>query len=373
MGKNIDISYPMDSVSNSSDDILDAISDLSIHNIMNSEFLKMITNSNIYVHDRESYDSKYDIEVVAGTENKDENERAYTPVTVKVYKKDSDIPIERTENIYKMYVFDESNFISSDNNTSDNNKKDNTKTDSGTDTKGTDDKKDDTKTDSGSGSSTSTGSGSTSSGGSDDKTKDDNALVLTNSYYKMSQVYPSFYQTFTKLPEDFNSNALTTTESMYYDCTNLKEIPQINTNKITNMSRMFYQCKNLISVPNMDTSNVADMGAMFAGCLNLTTIPKLNTSNVIGMSSMFANCQKLISIPEMDTSKSKNMDSMFESCFSLTSIPWEINMASCDNYLNMFLGVPAKDIKLKNVPRNFNPDFAKLATGSYTIISYRNS
>lgn len=144
MGKNIDISYPMDSVSNSADDILDAISDLSIHNIINNEFLKMITNSNIYVHDRESYDSKYDIEVVAGTENKDENERAYTPVTVKVYKKDSDTPIEQTENIYKMYVFDESNFISSDNNTSDNNKKDNTKTDSGTDIKGTDDKKDDT-------------------------------------------------------------------------------------------------------------------------------------------------------------------------------------------------------------------------------------
>jgi len=54
------------------------------------------------------------------------------------------------------------------------------------------------------------------------------------------------------------------------------------------------------------------------------------------MSSMFANCQKLISIPEIDISKSKNMDSMF-ACFSLTSIPWEINMASCDNYLNMFL------------------------------------
>lgn len=106
MGKNIDNTYSTDAVSNNADDILDAISDLSINNIINNEFLKMITNSNIYVHDRESYDSKYDIEVVAGTENKDENERAYTPVTVKVYKKDSDTPIEQTENIYKMYVFD---------------------------------------------------------------------------------------------------------------------------------------------------------------------------------------------------------------------------------------------------------------------------
>ena len=75
-------------------------------NICNEEFIKMMSNKNIYEHTKEPYDDKYETEVVVGTVAKDENNREYIPVTVKVYKKDSDIPIERTENIYKMYVFD---------------------------------------------------------------------------------------------------------------------------------------------------------------------------------------------------------------------------------------------------------------------------
>ena len=75
-------------------------------NICNEEFIKMMSNKNIYEHTKEPYDDKYETEVVVGTVAKDENNREYIPVTVKVYKKDSDTPIEQTENIYKMYVFD---------------------------------------------------------------------------------------------------------------------------------------------------------------------------------------------------------------------------------------------------------------------------
>ena len=87
-----------------------------------------------------------------------------------------------------------------------------------------------------------------------------------------------------------------------------------DTENITSTVGMFYECKNLTSVPLLDTGNITNMNTMFYHCDKLTTIPLLNTSNVTNMSGMFSDCKILTSVPLLDTSNVTNMDDMFYNC-----------------------------------------------------------
>ena len=100
-----------------------------------------------------------------------------------------------------------------------------------------------------------------------------------------------------------------------YDGTSVDNIIQYSdTENITSTVGMFYECKNLTSVPLLDTGNVTNMNTMFYHCDKLTTIPLLNTSNVTNMSGMFSDCKILTSVPLLDTSNVTNMDDMFYNC-----------------------------------------------------------
>lgn len=116
---------------------------------------------------------------------------------------------------------------------------------------------------------------------------------------------------------------------MFYNCPNLRELPDINTINATNMAGMFYTCGSLINSPNMDTSNVEDMSSMFSSCGNLTTISPIDTSNVTTMSYMFSDCGNLISIPELNTSNVRDMSNMFTNCTNLLTIP-ELDCSSLE-------------------------------------------
>ena len=59
---------------------------------------------------------------------------------------------------------------------------------------------------------------------------------------------------------------------------------------------MFYNCTNLTEVPLVDTSSVTDMFNMFAGCTNLTSVPLFDTSKVTSMDNMFTNCKALTEV-----------------------------------------------------------------------------
>ena len=118
-------------------------------------------------------------------------------------------------------------------------------------------------------------------------------LVLTDSKYKMSDIYPDNYQTMTKVPD------------------------KLDTSNVTGMFMMFNKCFNLTAIPELNTDNVISMIGMFYNCKSLTSIPQLNTSNVIGMWNMFDKCTSLPSefpwiIDCGSISESKNIEEMFQ-------------------------------------------------------------
>ena len=59
-------------------------------------------------------------------------------------------------------------------------------------------------------------------------------------------------------------------ESMFYECSSLKELNlnNFNTNNVTDMSYMFYECSSLkeLNLNNFNTNNVTNMESMFLGC-----------------------------------------------------------------------------------------------------------
>ena len=143
-----------------------------------------------------------------------------------------------------------------------------------------------------------------------------------------------------------NTSNVTNVMGMFYNCTNLKYIPQYDFSKVTDMSYMFGHCESLTSIPDMDTSNVTDMREMFVDCYNLTTIPKLNTSKVTDTHNMFDYCKSLTSVPDMNTSNVTNMSRMFASCKNLISAP-QLDTSKATDMHDMFSGCN----NLKSVPQ----------------------
>lgn len=132
-------------------------------------------------------------------------------------------------------------------------------------------------------------------------------LILTDSYYSMSDIYPGKFSTMTEIPD------------------------------------------------NLDTSKVTNMNCMFIRCFSLTSIPDLDTSNVTRMDNMFNECYNLTFVPQLDTSKVSKMSYMFDYCTSLTSIPWPIDCTSITStaektsLYHMFHKTGVTQVTLKNV------------------------
>ena len=127
---------------------------------------------------------------------------------------------------------------------------------------------------------------------------------------------------------NLNTNAVTSMEYMFRDCSNLDSIDlhELDTNSVTNMYCMFYSCSNLtnVNLSGLNLENVTNMSNLFNNLSNLTTvnISNLNTSNVTNMSYMFQNCTSLTTVDftGIDTSHVTNMSYMFNNCTSLISI-----------------------------------------------------
>ena len=293
MGKNISNFYYVETETNTGELVYDNINILNKRNICNEEFIKMLNSGNICEHDRESYDDKYDTEVIAGEEKQDENLRSYIPVTIKVYNKQeygSNV-YKSTQNIYKIPIIR-------------------------------------------------------------------NRIMLTDNKYKMSDVYPNNYNTMLEPANELNTRKLTTTRSMFYNCSKMKKLntSNFNTSNVVNMSEMFSDCPSLttLDVSKWDTSNVTNMGYMFYRCraltsLNLNNFKVNENTNISGIISgctsltpstlkmdsfkniKFKNagalCEELKSqemidyiLGIIDLSENKNFNYMFRSCQSLTTL-----------------------------------------------------
>ena len=95
---------------------------------------------------------------------------------------------------------------------------------------------------------------------------------------------------------------LTSTENLFYEYKNLRNIigiENLKTDNVTSMSRMFYGCSSLTSLDlsNFNTTNVTSMYNMFYGCSSLKSIfvgNEWTTDNVTYSDIMFYGCSKLV-------------------------------------------------------------------------------
>lgn len=156
-----------------------------------------------------------------------------------------------------------------------------------------------------------------------------NLLDATKNCYYLFQEYSGVSVDDLIQPNDTEN--VTRTDSMFYNCYNLTTIPQLNTGKVTNMNSMFYNCSKLTTIPLLNTSNATNMSGIFFGCNDLITISQLDTGKVTNMNSAFYNCNKLTTIPLLDTSNVTSMSQMFWHCSELQTVP----AFECTNVTNM--------------------------------------
>lgn len=120
-------------------------------------------------------------------------------------------------------------------------------------------------------------------------------------------------------------------EFMFSDCM-IENPPYLNTSNVTNVNSMFYKCTNLKNIPQYDFSNVTNMYGTFWLCPNITSIPYLDTHNVTNIEFCFAQCTKLESIPLLDFSKVTNAGMIFNNCTSLKNVGGFIGLKTDINF-----------------------------------------
>lgn len=143
-----------------------------------------------------------------------------------------------------------------------------------------------------------------------------------------------------------NPQKLTSTISMFEDCTTLRtiDLSNLDFSNVRTMRSMFNSCFLLshIEFPKSPTTNVEDLSFLFHGCGNLHTIDlsSFKTSRVVDTSSMFNSCESLreLDLSHFDTTNVTDMSSMFYECVSLK-----------DLNLNNF-----KTLKLRNIDEMFS-------------------
>ena len=148
---------------------------------------------------------------------------------------------------------------------------------------------------------------------------------------------------------------------IFFECSKLKEIPDIsnwNTKNIINMSYIFKGCSELKSLPDIskwDTRNVVNMSNIFSGCKSLFSLPdisKWDISKVTDLSGIFSECKELKNFPDIsnwNTREVINMKYMFNQCTSLLYLPdiskWKTKKV--ESFYQMFNDC----LKLKEIPK----------------------
>ena len=108
---------------------------------------------------------------------------------------------------------------------------------------------------------------------------------------------------------------------------------KVSTNDITGAANMFYNSE-LETIPfalNFKQSSKANLGSLFENCRQLKEIPNINNAYPNGISKLFSNCQNIRYLPEdlgsnwnwneLHTYNYANAANVFEYCYSLRKIP----------------------------------------------------
>ncbi len=134
----------------------------------------------------------------------------------------------------------------------------------------------------------------------------------------------------------------------------------LNLSNITNLQGFFYGT-NITTAPNWDFSNITTTESMFENCSNLTTLPStLNFSSVTDAEEMFEDCTSLVTVPSGITWGSLSItDEMFNGCTNLANFPagvfdtGTLNSSSARNRYQ-FLNCALTAQSIENILVSFN-------------------
>ena len=178
----------------------------------------------------------------------------------------------------------------------------------------------------------------------------------------------------------WNTSNVTNMRAMFSGCSGLTslDVSKWNTANVTDLSSLFAFDNKLVSldISKWNTSKVTNMGEMFNFCLKLTSLDlsTWNTSKVTSMWAMFNSCTSLttVKINNWDTSKVTNMKKMFSDCTNLTTIEGVLDLKSCNDYEDMFLGCDnITSVKVKNLPTDIDTFCrkARIDKSKVTVVS----
>ena len=158
------------------------------------------------------------------------------------------------------------------------------------------------------------------------------SLDLSNFNSENVTTFESMFNTSVNLKtvnmKNLNTKNVTNMHSMFMGCENLVELDMssFNVENVTDTSGMFYGCENLKALKcNFNFKKAKDFNTMFEGCKNLELldVSKWSTTNtLINIGYMFSGCEKLkiIDLSNFDFSGVVGMTGLLRSCLSLTKV-----------------------------------------------------
>lgn len=123
--------------------------------------------------------------------------------------------------------------------------------------------------------------------------------------------------------------------SSYTTASDFSWLADVDTSNLTTTEKMFYYCSNIITVPLFDTSNVTDFGEMFAYNTGIVTSPQFDTSKANSIYYMFRGCTNLVNVPILNTANLGNGIANFNMTFF--GCP-NLSNESLNNILAMCIG-----------------------------------
>ena len=127
---------------------------------------------------------------------------------------------------------------------------------------------------------------------------------------------------------DFNSKFPIVADSLFFGCSNLKDVrfPENSKIKLKSCTYMFGDCISLksIDLSSFDTSEIRSLDFMFEGCSSLEhlDLSSFDTSSCMCFSHMFCSCKSLerLDLSDFDLSNARYLVNMFADCESLVEL-----------------------------------------------------
>lgn len=118
-----------------------------------------------------------------------------------------------------------------------------------------------------------------------------------------------------KVPQ-FDTSNVTSFQNMFENCAVLAEVPYLYTSNATNMNSMFTGCKMIKTIPPLDFSN-ASVTSLFYDCWNIRVLPDINCAKASSMSSMLYRLESVHTIGKIYCDSLTSVSNMISNSYPL--------------------------------------------------------